>query len=39
MAGLSAELGIVLNWNLTPSSFPRLVEASLDSLLPKFPFI
>jgi hypothetical protein len=36
---LSAELGIVLNWNLTPFSLPLLVEASLEGLRAKFPFI
>ena len=30
VAGLSAELGFVLNWNLTPISLPLLVETSLD---------
>ena len=29
---ISAELKIVLNWNLTLISLPRLVEAPLDSL-------
>ena len=28
---LSADVQIVLNWNLTLFSLPRLVEASLDS--------